>query len=279
MLYHGVDKKRRKYVSPENFEKQIKYLKRNYNILGLEDAMAKLKNNNLPSHSLVITFDDGYKNIHDFAYPILKTHEIPATVFLATDFIDKKIPLWTDRLEYTAGNTEKINKLKELLKTLPESKKKEKLESIEKKCGQSLEDFSEDKKIYAPLSWEEIMEMKTQKIDFGAHTESHAILTKLSEEKAREEIKNSKKIIKEKADNVSNVFAYPNGQKNDFDENIKKIVREENFENALTTIPGFNDNKSDPFELKRFTMDDTNNFDVFLATISGIRAFLQKIKK
>lgn len=274
LLYHGVDKNRRKFLSPSNFEKQIRYIKKNYNILSLKDAIKGLKNNNLPHRSLVITFDDGYKNIHDFAFPILRTHGVPATVFLATDFVDKKSPLWTDRVEYSMNNIKETNELKEGLKALPEDKKMEKIEKIERKSGRFLGNFSGNKDIYAPLSWEETNEMRKEKINFGAHGESHAVLTKISPGKAKEEIKNSKELIREKVGDISNVFAYPNGQKNDFDDNIKKIIKEENFEAALTTVTGLNDNNSDLFELKRFTMDDTNSFPKFVATISGLRIFL-----
>lgn len=79
-------------VKPENFEKQIRCLKdRNYNIISLNElAVGIIENKKFPRNTVVITFDDGFKDNYAYAYPILKKYKIPATIFLISDFIGKK---------------------------------------------------------------------------------------------------------------------------------------------------------------------------------------------
>lgn len=299
MLYHGVDKKRdwgiynyrEKFIIPENFENQIKYLKNNYTIISLDKAIEYIKNKkNFPPNPLVITFDDGYKNIYKFAYSIIKNYHTLVTVFLATDFIEKNTPLWVDRLEYSINKCQnsllksKKQKIKcdkerrEKMKNLLEAEKESELRKIELKCGEILNDFFTEREVYAPLSWKEVIEMQNSGIEFGAHSQTHAILTKISPKQAREEVKNSKILLETKLGKISQVFSYPNGQKNDFNEEIKEILRNYGFCGGLTTIAGLNNLNSDPFSLKRLSMDGTNDFVIFIVTISGIKFFLQKIK-
>lgn len=295
LLYHGVSPKisqgifnyRGKFIEPKNFNRQIKYLKKKYNILELDKAIELLKSNSLPPYPLVITFDDGYKNFYDYAYQILKQNQIPATVFLPTDFIDKKIPLWVDRLEYAIGSrkesfrqkTETDTALRQKLKSLPENEKYKELEKIENESKSALCNIRCCTTAYAPLEWNQILEMQNNKINFGAHTKSHPILTQISQNEAEKEITESALILKEKTGKISEIFSYPNGQPKDFNESIKTALKESGFKGALTTIKGFNDKDTNLFELKRITMDKTDNFAYFLSRVSGAKFFIKKLFK
>lgn len=75
-------------VSPETFKQHMDYIKANFNVLPLQEAIEKIKTNKpLPAKSLVITFDDGYKNILENAHPILKEYKFPYTIFINPDRI------------------------------------------------------------------------------------------------------------------------------------------------------------------------------------------------
>jgi peptidoglycan/xylan/chitin deacetylase (PgdA/CDA1 family) len=297
LLYHGIDVKRdmgiynyrKKFITPHNFKKQIQYIKRNYTLLDLDEAIGHLKNKSLPKNPIVITFDDGYRNNYSHAYPIIKNSEVPATLFLTTNFIDKKSPIWVDRIEYTLNKSplldQKTNKEKEKMdvsfrekmKKVSEENKNMELEEMEQKYKKVLTNFEDDRFIYAPLSWEEIIEMQKNKVKFGAHTKNHPILTNIPTEKMEEEIRESKDLVEKKIGVVSKVFCYPNGQENDFNQKTVEIVKKIGFESALTTIPGFNDYNSDLFSLKRLSMDNTDNFANFILTLSGIKEFIRKL--
>ena len=78
-------------VTPEEFEKQLQYIKDNYKVISLEDAVEYLQTDiEKVAGSIVITFDDGYSNNYHNAYPLLKKHSFPATIFLISDLINDK---------------------------------------------------------------------------------------------------------------------------------------------------------------------------------------------
>jgi len=80
-------------VRPGEFEKQINYLKDNgYYIISLTELVNILESNeSLPKKTVILTFDDGYQDNYTNAFPILKKHNFPATIFLITGLIGQKI--------------------------------------------------------------------------------------------------------------------------------------------------------------------------------------------
>ena len=82
-------------ITPENFEQEMKYLRRHFNVISLDDLCNQLSNHNeLPSNTAVITIDDGYKDVFINAYPILRKYDLPATVFLSTGYIGNGKLFW-----------------------------------------------------------------------------------------------------------------------------------------------------------------------------------------
>lgn len=79
-------------VQPFYFEQQMKFLKEHhYNILPVEELAILIKTHqHIPRKTVAITFDDGFENNFTNAYPILKKHDIPATIFLVTSWIGKE---------------------------------------------------------------------------------------------------------------------------------------------------------------------------------------------
>lgn len=94
LMYHSVgDNKAFFTVRPEDFEWQMDYLQRNkYIVLGLEETLNMLfEKNKFPPHSVVLTFDDGYKDTYTIAFPILKKYGYKTTIFVITDLIGKEM--------------------------------------------------------------------------------------------------------------------------------------------------------------------------------------------
>jgi len=90
LAYHSVAyKEDSPFVVPENFIKQMEYIKKKgYEVITLDELVESIKNKKrLKRNKVVITFDDGYKNNFEYAYPILKKFGFPATIFLATNYI------------------------------------------------------------------------------------------------------------------------------------------------------------------------------------------------
>lgn len=76
-------------VTPERFARQMEYLRRHCRILGLAQAVDELRSSEFVRSGIVVTFDDGYRDNLEFALPILRRFEIPATIFVTTAFCDQ----------------------------------------------------------------------------------------------------------------------------------------------------------------------------------------------
>lgn len=290
VLYHGVGSTggvgiynyRGKIVSPETFARHLAYYAAHYTVLPLDEAVSRLmRGEPMPPYPLAITFDDGYRNNYTHAFPLLKSRNMPATVFLTTDFVDRNEPLWVDRLEYAIGTgscePDRVHKLardaheRERLKRLPHDKRLRALAAIETACGTRLTDLTGERAVYAPLTWEEVREMAAHGIMFGAHTESHPILSTMPREDARAEVEGSLAVLRAHCGAVSTVFAYPNGQTGDVSDETRELVRAAGFSAALTTVPGRNTPTTDPWSLHRVTLDASGSFPFFTATVTGAR--------
>jgi phosphatidylinositol alpha-1,6-mannosyltransferase len=106
LRYHSVNEfgKNEVAVRESEFESQLDFLLRHYSVISLEEAVGFLKEGKLPSRpSVAITFDDGYEDNYQVAYPILKRKSIPATIFLLTggESTDRRLPhLGEEESEY-----------------------------------------------------------------------------------------------------------------------------------------------------------------------------------
>ena len=90
LTYHRVGPRvNRMIVTPDAFEAQLDYLKRNdYRVIRLADLPEFLEGKRpLPKRAVVITFDDGHVSSYQYAFPLLKKYGYPATCFLYTDFL------------------------------------------------------------------------------------------------------------------------------------------------------------------------------------------------
>lgn len=313
LTYHGVlpwAERRNGYLSrnvvaEDDFRWQMSYLTKAYHCLGLSDAVERLSAGRpLPRYSVVVTFDDGFRNNYLYAYPILKHHGIPATVFLTTAHIGRGTkPLWTERVGLLLSRTPKravtldldgtrvtlrlrtdgeraaaTRRVLRALKALPVDRRDRVLQDLEVQAAVSDGDAGRDADRYAFLSWEEVLEMAGSGIEFGSHTEDHAILTSLPEEARAAEIVRSKEEIERRLERPCRLFAYPNGTPADFDERDKANLKAAGYLCALTQVPGFNGSGMDLFELRRVNIGRGHRGLMFVAQFSGFWLWLRRLR-
>jgi peptidoglycan/xylan/chitin deacetylase (PgdA/CDA1 family) len=102
--------------------------------------------------------------------------------------------------------------------------------------------------------------MRENGMSFGSHTVTHPILSKLSVDRMRKEIQESKANIEEKLGTRITTFAYPNGTRHDFNDSTKNLLKECGYACALTTTFGTNEYQQDLFELRRATPWDQDRY-------------------
>ncbi len=110
------------------------------------------------------------------------------------------------------------------------------------------------------LSWEEVIELSKDGIEFGSHTKDHSDLTSLSDDEIRLQVEGSKRIIEDRLGKSIFSFCYPYGH---FDSRARQIVVDTGFRLACTSRPGTNRAPEDPFLLKRIATGSTCNIGHF----------------
>lgn len=99
LCYHGVTARERRmaedptglHIRFPRFEAQLDYLRRNFNVLSLSEYLrARREGRELPPYSVVITFDDGYRNFYTLAAPRLRERDLPASLFLTVGKIKEE---------------------------------------------------------------------------------------------------------------------------------------------------------------------------------------------
>jgi peptidoglycan/xylan/chitin deacetylase (PgdA/CDA1 family) len=114
LMYHSINYgEGSHFVSPENFARQMEYIKKNgYEVITLDELVRGIKSKQkTKKNKVVITFDDGYQDNFKYAYPVLKKLGFPATIFIITDFMGKlpkkdkeKFLTWEEVIEMSRNN-------------------------------------------------------------------------------------------------------------------------------------------------------------------------------
>jgi peptidoglycan/xylan/chitin deacetylase (PgdA/CDA1 family) len=124
-----------------------------------------------------------------------------------------------------------------------------------------------------PLSWEQVKEMRAHGVEFGSHTLTHPMLSRVPLGEARREIADSRRMLEDKLGVAVPFFCYPRG---DFNEAVKRIVSEEGYLAACTTLPGVNDWRTDLFALRRTYVGRHDSAGEFSKKVSGAYDLLQR---
>jgi peptidoglycan/xylan/chitin deacetylase (PgdA/CDA1 family) len=278
------------------FEEQCAHLRQHYTSVSLDEVAAFVRQGKpLPRNPVAITVDDGYRDFYLYAYPVLRRHGIQATVFLMTNFLDRQEWPWWDRLRYAftrtamnsiefeigeskpvryslvdpASRTASYDEVVEALKLVPNAVRLEFLARLTETFQVDIP--SEFPQGLEPMTWDEVREMASNGIGFGAHTKSHPILGSVNDDQLREEIAGSKLRIQEELGRAPAHFCYPNGRKIDINDRVRSAVEEAKFSTAVSTESGFNEPGSDPFMLKRLSMEPESPPFYFRQQVAGFR--------
>lgn len=299
LMYHKIGPNKYAWLYPSttisDFEKQMRYLSRTFKILPLNKLAEQiLKGRPLSKKVAVVTFDDGYRDNYRYAFPILKKYKIPATVFLITGHINTDNMFWFDKIRYLIWYTKlkrleldgfgdfSLNSMKnrshlisriiEKFKKIPDKKKNYLLEELVNISDVDIPcDIGRD----IILSWDQVKEMNEGRIDFGAHTVTHPILTRISPDQAKFEITQSKRDIEKRLNQSVDTFSYPNGAITDFNNNIIDIVKESRFTCAVTTIPTMNPSRTNLYKLGR--LPTPLSYESFKLYVSGFLTDMSNI--
>ena len=257
-------------IDAVRFERQLTDLKRAFHVMPLAQAVRCLREGTLPPYAACITFDDGYADNADIALPILQRHGLHATFFVASGFLDGG-RMWNDTvielvrrapdgeldlqalgygshpLRSAAQRTAAIHALLGQLKYLAPAQRLAEVERIVRRLGTALPDD-------LMMTSAQLRQLHRAGMEIGAHTVHHPILASLDDAAARDEMASGKAALEALIGAPVRLFAYPNGKpEQDYRASHVTIARALGFEAAVSTAWGAADERSDPFQLPRFT--------------------------
>ena len=276
-------------ANADGFRRQVQYLKKHYDILSIEQ-MERLMVDPviLQKPAVIITFDDGYRDNYDIAFPILKEEGVIGVFFIPTSFIDNPVLPWWDQIAFIVKKTLKtrlilslpvagtvvdidnkdnalvaIRSLHELYHSCTLEMKNLFLKDLAGSANVIIDAEQQGQGLF--MKWDHIREMSKSGMDFGSHGHSHTILTELNETQLRDDYMQSKTILEQKLGSEISAVSYPGGRPDMFSGVTMKLAAEAGYRLGFSFYDGINDfdDAIDPFNIKRMDVSLHENFLLF----------------
>ncbi|HLW92559.1 MAG TPA: polysaccharide deacetylase family protein [Roseiarcus sp.] len=244
-------------ITPEFFDETLETVRRlGFDFVTMDEALRRLSRGGPPFATL--TFDDGYRDLLEYALPTLERYKAPFTAYVATGFAERTARLWWLELEEAvrrldhvdlsgmglevrmpaATMGEKAAAFAQIYWTLRRGAEERLLEvvgALAARAGVEAENFAEG----LCMNWSEIIAVSRHPLAMiGAHTVNHRMLAKWPLDVAREEMAASKAQIEKRIGKEVRHFAYPVGDPSSAGLREFSLARELGFQSAVTTRPG-----------------------------------------
>jgi peptidoglycan/xylan/chitin deacetylase (PgdA/CDA1 family) len=255
-------------ASPAQFSEQMAYLGARRRPIGLEELLAvRAGEAPLPPRAVLVTFDDAYRDFADHAWPIMRRHAIPVTLFVPTAYPDAPdATFWWDRLFQAlsmtreedvetpvghlslgslAAKREAMRVITARVKALPHPAAMELVEAVWERLGAPTARN-------AVLGWEELRRLAAEGVSLAPHSRTHALLDRVPPDVARDEILGSASDLEREVGHSPPVFALPAGGHS---AEVVRILADAGFAAAFTILRGTNDlRRADWLRLRRINV-------------------------
>lgn len=247
-------------VTPSYFDDVIRKVRKSrVDIVSLDEAHRRLTERDFSRRFVCITFDDGYRDTLHHAYPILKKHNAPFTVYVATSFADRVGELWWLALEAVVARNDLVGARIEGRDYWFEARTVQEKRAVfdhiygclralktEDALRQVVRDMASRHRVDVVsfcrdlcMDWQELAELaRDPLVTIGAHTVNHPILAKITDNAVRAELENSRAVIEAATGTRPQHFAYPVGDRTAAGPREFQIAAELGYKTAVTTRPG-----------------------------------------
>lgn len=282
-------------ITPEFLEKVIEQVKdAGFEAVSLDDAYLRMTGQVRSDKPFVcFTFDDGYRDNRDFAFPILKRHNIPLTVYVPAHFADGRGKLWwltledavrtLDELDVVVAGTrhqlscrsacEKQRAFEQIywpLRQLPDAQVHAIVDRLAFQAG--IDPMAAGRQLI--MGWQELREIAQDPlVTIGGHTLSHPSLAKLPEDAARTEIAESIRRIEDGLGMSCEHFSFPYGDEGSAGPREFEIAKQLGTKTAVTTAKGLvpSGDEFNIHAIPRLSLNgDFQDPNCFRALLSGV---------
>ena len=278
-------------VSSRQFRQHLDFVTKHYDLYEFRMLREYMeKHGHIPSKALIITFDDGYRDNYEVAWPILKEYGIPATMFATAGFIGKRRMFWWDKIAYMIKTSEKniidsgpptgiaidISRFvdrqdaaRHVIKNVKHFREEEKEELISILSDQ-LEVTIDENDHELTMTWEQLRELGDNGIEIGAHSVNHPIFSNIDEERLKNEVSGAKQMIEEKTGREVITFGSPgrgiltDEQRARFDKNLMGLVAECGY--SFSTLYKWGlayENSFNPYRMPRVSIESHDSASIF----------------
>lgn len=274
-----------------NLESQCRHLRRHYRPVTMGAIAESVSGGKtLPPRAVVVTVDDGYSDFAENAAGVFEKFGIPATIFPITSFLEHKQWPWWDVVAFAiertshaivelngeripldthASRSATIERLCQRLKNIPNNQRLCWIERLGDNLGVSVPRAIPSD--CTPLSWDQARRLRAEGFEFGAHTHSHPILSKIETvEELRREVHGCKVKLEEELDTAVIHFCYPNGRPEDLDSRVVREVSAAGYKTAVTSVGERNDRSESPLLLRRYAIYNSMPLPHFSQLLAGM---------
>jgi len=283
-------------AQPEDFEAQVVYLRRHFRLLSLSELLGFSSNGfHFPEPCALITFDDGYRDNFDLAFPILRKHATSAVFFVPTDYIENPQLTWWDHIAYVVKKTQRPtlslqtnppveidltktsrkNAIFQILRAFKSASKADEagfLSQLEEATEVQVDRAALGRELF--MSWSDLRKMDDAGMSIGSHTHTHQILAQLPEADQRRELSRSRDLLQKHLTQPVTAISYPVGGPDKFTATTQKLCRELGYTLGFSFYGGINrPGQTDPFDIKRIGIDITDSAGLSRTRIVFTTAF------
>jgi peptidoglycan/xylan/chitin deacetylase (PgdA/CDA1 family) len=282
----------------ETFDQQVRYLARNFDLIGLDDLQQVLQRplESTINRFVMITFDDGYRDNFELAYPILRSHNATAAFFVTTGFIDRPMVPWWDEIAWMVRSSVKhgidaniwtiqplefddpdrqaaIKSLLQIYKNLDGRETRRYLDFLAVATGSGRCPSELADELW--MTWDMLREMQAGGMCFGTHTVNHPVLSSLSAEGQSMELCESRLRLETELGREITAMSYPIGSRQSFNRETRNSLIRHSYRWAFSYYGGFcRPDNYDALDLPRVAVETDVSIPAFhsVATLPQVFA-------
>ena len=301
LMYHRFgDAREPRRLSRHLFEQHLDYLKRHFRVRRLDAVVQALREGRaLEPRTVVLTVDDGYADFVEYAYPLLQKYEVPATLFVVSDFLDRNAWLWTDAIRHALDTTTEprlvlqatgvrlkhdltVSALRErawlavcdlCLRATP-AKRAWLIERLQQALEVTLPPAATSD--YQAMTWSDARHLDSDLVEIGSHTCTHPVLSKCSAPELEYELGQSRRVIEQQLRRPVSAIAYPHGEPSDYDARVVRAAQAAGYRSGVVAHGGPIGEDVDLFRLERLSA--ATEMTQFRSTVNGLELLANRFR-